>query len=113
MWGTGLGGGGGEEVGGGGVEGGVADCEGYARMGEVRDRWTSCCPKGLGRGGREGLPVKTESIEWDEWIIGVSEQRANTGFEIVGKNVLAGVGEVFLVDVCSLRRFLFLLIEVD
>lgn len=35
--GAGLGGGGGEEVGGGGVEGWVADCEGYAGMGEVRE----------------------------------------------------------------------------
>ena len=55
--GAGLGGGGGEEVRGGGVEGGVADCEGYAGMGEVRECWTLCGPKGMGRGGSEGLPV--------------------------------------------------------
>ncbi len=33
--GAGFGGGGGEEVGGGGVEGGVADCEGYAGTGRL------------------------------------------------------------------------------
>lgn len=47
----------------------------------------------------KGIPVKTESIEWDEWIFGVGEERADTGFEVVGEDVLAGVGEIFLVDI--------------
>ncbi|KAL8845181.1 MAG: hypothetical protein Q9176_000349 [Flavoplaca citrina] len=44
-------------------------------------------------------------IERDEWIIGVSEERADTSLKTIGENVLASKGEVLLVDVCALCRY--------
>ena len=49
------------------------------------------------------IPIEAKGIKWDEWIAWFSEERADAGLKIVGENVLAGVGEVFLVDIYRLR----------
>lgn len=53
-----------------------------------------------GKSGGGAVPFNSQCIERDEGIFGLGVERSDAGLEVVAEDVLSGVRDVFVVDIC-------------